>query len=136
MTKRSPGSNPHEDRRNWRPAETFEEYLSNCREGIEDYSQARTARLLGISRTELWRWAQMAELPEDLFERLLAECRKTGTKPTTKGLANVAMALRGASAIEETERCPCCGHVLRRRLRVKGALQKVVESWIDEGGAL
>ena len=31
----SPGSHPHSDRPNWRPAETVEEYLNNVREGLE-----------------------------------------------------------------------------------------------------
>jgi hypothetical protein len=133
MTReRSPGSNPHEDRRNWRPAETFEEYLSNCREGLEDYSASRAARVAGVSRAELWRWGLMAELPEELFERLLARCREAGIPPTAKTLANISMYLRGADAVEETETCPCCGHVLRQRPRVQRELLTIVEQWLME----
>jgi hypothetical protein len=54
--------------RNWSPAETFGDYVRNCREGLEPWSERRAAKLLGISRAELWRWKLTAELPEDLFD--------------------------------------------------------------------
>ena len=49
----SPGSHPHSDRPNWRPAETADEYLRNCREGLEQYSDRKFARLTGMSRIGL-----------------------------------------------------------------------------------
>jgi hypothetical protein len=66
----SPGS--HHNGRNWRPAETFDEYLRNCREGLEERSDRRAAKLLGWSRIHFYRVRLMAELPDDLFEMLLA----------------------------------------------------------------
>ena len=87
----SPGSHPHADRRNWKPAETIDEYLQNCREGLEDYSQRKAAGLWRVSRSELQRWELMAEIPEPLFEALLAAPRV----PSTTALAGVARALRG-----------------------------------------
>jgi len=113
----SPGSHPHADQRNWKPAKTFEEYRHNCDEGLEQWSERRAATLLGISRTELWRWKLMAELPEDLFEQLLV----TFPRPTTKALADVALVLRG-KAREERECCPNCGWTLRVREPVSQAV--------------
>lgn len=132
MTKRSPGNNPHEDRRNWRPAETLEEYLHNCREGLETYSDSQAARILCVSRTELWRWQLMSELPEDLFESLL----KAQKKPSSRSLANAAMALRtGETGESGTECCPHCGRVIRRRKRVNDAALKILEDYFENGGA-
>ena len=87
---RSPGSNPHADRPNWRPAETIDDYLDNCREGLEDYSDGRAAKLLGWTLVQVWRAQLMPEIPEELLERLF----KAG-RPTSKAFANVALALRG-----------------------------------------
>jgi hypothetical protein len=42
----SRGSHPHSDRPNWRPAETYDEYVSNCQEGLEEWSERRAAKLL------------------------------------------------------------------------------------------
>jgi hypothetical protein len=67
----SPGSHPHSGR-NWQPATTIDEYLQNCREGLEEYSDRRTAKLMGWSRMYLYRVLLMAELPDELFEHLLA----------------------------------------------------------------
>jgi hypothetical protein len=64
----SPGGHPHSDQPNWRPADTIVDYLANCREGLEEYSDRKAAKLWGISRAELWRWKLIGELPEDLFE--------------------------------------------------------------------
>jgi len=50
-----PESNLYVDRPNWRPAETFDEYLRNCRAGLEAYSARRMAKLMGFSRAALWR---------------------------------------------------------------------------------
>lgn len=82
----SQGSHPHADRPNWRPAETAEDYLRNCREGIEKYSDRRFARLMGVPRIALYRWQMMADIPDSLFERLLA-CRPM---PATSPRSSVA----------------------------------------------
>jgi hypothetical protein len=130
MTDRpgSPGSHPHSDRPNWRPAHTIDEYLANCREGAEDYSDRRAAKLLGISRAELWRWNLMATLPEDLVERLLS----LRPQPTTKSLALIAQALAGGKTTPDVECCPHCGSILRLRTRVSAAAAKVVADWLAE----
>jgi hypothetical protein len=129
----TPGSHPHSDQPNWRPADTFEKYLQNCREGLEQYSDRRAAKLLGWSRARLWRAQLMAELPEDLFELLL----EAGPRhPSQKALANVALALRGGNKAD-AECCPNCGHVLRIRRRVSPELAETVNRWLAdrEGGA-
>src|SRR6476660_201607 len=83
----SPGSHPHSDRPNWRPTETAEEFLLNCREGLETYSDRRMAKLLGMSRVHLWRIQLAAELPDDLADKLLA----LRPVPSMKALAEVAL---------------------------------------------
>jgi hypothetical protein len=73
-----PGSHPHSDRPNWRPTETPDDYLRNCRECLETFSGRRFAKLMGMSRAHLWRaklkWGAklMAKLPPGPFEHLLA----------------------------------------------------------------
>src|SRR6266581_1984092 len=114
----SPGSHPHSDRPNWRPAETIEDYIRNCRESLEQYSDRRMAKLLGIPRVQLWRWQLMAELPEGLLDRLFEAARKRKRPTSTKELAHIALALRrGLDAFfqSEAECCPHCGEVLRVR---------------------
>ncbi len=123
-----PGSHPHSDRPNWQPAATASDYLRNCQEGIEAYADRRMAKLLGISRARLWRWKLMAEVPEELFERLLAE---TSHVPCTKELANVARALNGPGPTHDAERCPHCGEVLRVRGRWRPGTAKIVNEWLS-----
>lgn len=127
----SPGSHPHADQPNWRPADNFEDFLRNCREGLEQASDRRAAKLLGVSRAELWRWKLMAELPEGLFDALL----RASNKPTTTQLGKVALALRDGRKCGDAEYCPHCGGLLRVRLRVPPVLQKVVDEWLSNGGA-
>ncbi len=124
----APGSHPHSDRPNWRPAETADEYVRNCQEGLETYSERRMAKLLGISRARLWRWKLMAEIPEELFERLLAEMNHV---PSTKELANVGRALYGHGPAHDVERCPHCGEVLRVRGRWRPDTAKIVNEWLS-----
>jgi hypothetical protein len=66
----SPGSHPHADRPNWKPGKTFDDYIANCSEGLEIYSDRHAANLLGVSRIELYRWKLAATLPEELVDRL------------------------------------------------------------------
>lgn len=124
-----PGNHPHADQPNWRPASTIEEYVRNCQEGLEAYSDRHTAKLLDISRAELWRWELMAELPEALFEALL----KAGRKPSSKALASVASALKGNGREADAELCPHCGGVLRMRLRVSAEYRNIVDGWLANG---
>jgi len=126
----SPGSHPHADQPNWRPADNLHDYLQNCREGLEEYSERRVAKLFGVSRAEIWRWKLMSELPEDLFEALL----KAKRRASSKSLAAVALALRGAGNQADTERCPHCGGVLRIRARVSSDDVKIVNAWLADRG--
>ncbi len=125
----SPGSHPHSDRPNWRPAETVADYLRNCDDGLETYSERRMAKLLGVSRTALWRWRMMAEIPEELFERLLAEANHV---PSTKELANIGRALNGHGPSHDAEYCPHCGEVIRVRGRWRPDTAKIVNEWLSE----
>jgi hypothetical protein len=122
----SPGSHRHSDRPNWRPAETAEDYIRNCREGLETYSDRRFAKLSGLSRITLWRAGRIAELPDDLFEYILREARKRHIKLSEKSMAQVAVALRGSKNVAEVERCPHCGGVLRIRAQVGDQLADIV----------
>jgi hypothetical protein len=122
-----PGSHPHADRPNWLPAETADDYLRNCREGLEEFSERRMARLLGLPRMKLWQIQMMAEIPDALFERLL--CRK----PSTKALAQIGAFLAGKPPKEDVERCPCCGHVLRVRW-LRTDLAKITSEWLASSG--
>ncbi len=125
----SPGSHPHSDRPNWRPAETAKEYVSNCQEGLEAYSERRMAKMLGVSRARLWRWKLMAGIPEELFEHLLVE---TDHVPSTKELANVGRALNGRGPAHDAEYCPHCGEVLRVRGRWRSSTARIVNQWLSE----
>ena len=125
----SPGNHPHSNRPNWDPAETADDYLRNCREGLEAYSDRRMAKLLGWSRAHLWRAKLMAEIPEELFERLLANA---GHMPSNKELANVARALSGEGLSHDAERCPHCGELLRNRRRWRATTAKIVNDWLRE----
>ena len=126
------GATPHADRPNWQPATTFDEYLANCREGLEEWSERRAAKLYGVSRAELWRWKLMAAIPEDRFERLLQADRAAGVEPSTTHLAAVGRALIEGPLEDEVECCPHCGGVLRFRSRVPRHLAKVVVEWMGE----
>ena len=110
------------------PAETVEEYDANVREGLEEYSERRWLKLAGISRAEAWRWKQMAAIPDELFERLLA----SDIKVSTKSLAAVGHALNGGAQSPEIERCPHCGEVLRVRSRWTEETRKIVNQWLSE----
>ncbi len=125
----SPGSHPHSDRPNWQPAETVDEYVRNCQEGLETYSERRMAKLFGISRARLWRWKLMAEIPEELFKRLLAE---TNHLPSTKELANIGRALNGHRPSYDVECCPHCGEVLRVRGRWRSSTARIVNEWLSD----
>jgi hypothetical protein len=113
---------------NWAPATTADEYLRNCREGLEEYSDRRFALLMGWPRVQVFRVKLVAELPEALFERLLDAgiC-------SAKALAGVALALRRGRNCGDVERCPHCGGVLRVRYPIGKAARSVIATWLDEG---
>ncbi len=125
----SPGSHPHSDRPNWQPAETFDDYLQNCREGLETYSERRAAKLLGVSRMVLYRAKWMAQIPEELFEHLLANSQP----PSTTEFANIGRAISGEGPSADVECCPHCGEIIRVRPRVRASVAKVVNDWLSNG---
>lgn len=128
-----PGVHPHSDRPNWRPAETFDDYISNCREGSESYTDVRAAKLLGDSRVKLYRARLMAQLPDDLFDRLLIAARKkAGGKFSSKIFANIAIALaNGGNIGSSCECCPHCGETIRKRPNVPQWAADEVNAWLD-----
>jgi hypothetical protein len=113
---------------NWQPSTTIDDYLHNCREGLEEYLEGRAAKLFGLPSIELQRWKLMAELPEGLFERLFAH----GVR-STKALSNVALAFGRGQNGAEVERCPHCGEVLRTRWQVGNVVRAAIKAWLDEG---
>lgn len=131
MSKRtcSQGSHPHSDRPNWEPAETIGDYLRNCEEGLEAFSQRRAAKLLGWSRVKLWRMMWIAELPNDLFDRLMS---MEGRKPSERELAEVARGLFGRGGNVEIDRCPHCGEIVRVRPQWRMQTAEVVNDWLRE----
>jgi len=123
------GHHPHSDRPNWQPAQTAEDYLRNIDDGLEDYSERRMAKLLGVSRTTLWRWKWMGEIPDELFERLLDRADHV---PSTKEFANIGRALSGHRPAHDVERCPHCGEVLRMRGRWRSSTARIVNEWLSD----
>ena len=122
-----PGGHPHADRPNWAPATTIEDYLRNCSEGLEEYSLRRVAKLLGVPRIELQRWILMAELPEGLFENLLAADIRS-----SRALANIALAAkRGNPHAADIEWCPHCGGLLRQRWHIPKAAREAIRAWLQ-----
>lgn len=124
----SPGSHPHIP--NWRPAETPDDYLRNCREGSEKYSERRFAKLTGMSRVQLWRGKMMAQIPDALFDRLM----RLDPKPQERQLAALGQWLAGGQPVHEVERCPHCGGVTRGRPAWSAAVQDAVIAWHRELG--
>ena len=124
----SPGNHPHADRPNWQPADDISTYLESCREGLEEYSDKRACELLGWSRSKLWRVRKAGQLPEELFERLIAQNKM----PSWSELAAIAGALFEGESPVECENCPHCGGVLRTRKRVSEKSAQIVDTWIDE----
>ena len=120
-----PGEHPHSDRRNWRRAETPEEYLANCREGLERYSDKRFAQILGEPRIYVHRARAVADIPKDLFERLVDE-----GPPSETMMAYIGQAIREGVWPEDIDACPCCGHVLRKRHRVSERYRDFVNEWL------
>jgi hypothetical protein len=132
MTVDGDGGSPGSHGRNWSPAETAGDYLRNCREGLEEYSERRMAKLMGWSRAQMWRARLMAELPDELFDTLLA----ADQYPSSKSLAAVALALRRGEARGNAECCPRCGYVVRIRGAVSDAYLAIVNRWLSAGGNL
>jgi hypothetical protein len=123
----SRGSHPHSDRPNWQPAASFDDYMRNCEQGLEDYSDRRAAKLLGWPRIEVYRAQLLAQLPHELFDNLL----KAGVK-STKALAGVALSLNGKGQPVALECCPHCGERLRLRRQVSAEHARIVTDFLTE----
>src|SRR5438105_2488735 len=94
----SPGSHPYSDRPNWRPGDDdVDELLTEkIADALRDgKSERHLAKLLGLSRMQLWRARMMAQIPEPLLERL-HEARRTGRirQLSSKLLAAIGRALQ------------------------------------------
>jgi hypothetical protein len=115
------------DQPNWRPGETSDEYLANCREGLEDYSDRRFAKLMGWPCAHLHRVKLTAAIPDDLFDKLLG----AGCLSVT-ALSDVGAFLSGAGIVKEIERCPHCREALRVRRRMSKPIREIVRAWLRE----
>ena len=132
MTKDAmlPGEHPHSDRPNWRPAETLDEYLSNCQEGLEQYTYDRDYKLIGMNRMEGWRCRKWNQLPPDLIDYLLSQ-RKV--KLSSRGLAQIAQFFeRGGKNFAEVQCCPNCGYKLRTRYLVPPKVMDLLSEWTEQ----
>jgi hypothetical protein len=127
----SPASYPHAEPAQLVAGTTFEDYWRNVREGLEPLSERCIAALMGMPRIEIYRWWLMAELPDDLFEALVA-ARIT----SAKALAQIALALKLDDPFDgQGETCPHCGERLRRRSHISGATRAVILKWFRDRGA-
>jgi hypothetical protein len=123
---------PHSDRPNWKQAETADEYLTNCRERLEDYSDKRFCELMGWTRIRSWRVRMLSEIPEPLFDCILKQARAKNIRLSDKALAQVGYALSSGKNLAEVERCPHCGEVLRLRSLVAPKLVDIVNEWLEK----
>jgi hypothetical protein len=121
------GGSPGSQWRNWSPATNIDDYLRNCREGLETYSDRHAAGLLGWSRAMVWRAKLVNDLPRDLFEALISEERRS--VPSVRELAKISLALQGRSAAE-IDRCPHCGAALRVRSVCIAESAAIVDRWL------
>src|SRR5262245_31872675 len=105
------GGYPGSHLSNWRPGDDDSEelLLQKIADALRNgESERKIAKLLNVPRMRIYRAKQLAAIPEELFEELMAA--RVGTK---------AMMYIGRFAGErpplETECCPNCGHLLRVR---------------------
>jgi hypothetical protein len=136
----SPGSHPHSDRPNWQPGDDDAADLLNqkIRDAInQGKSERQIAKLLGLTRTEIWRWKLMAAIPKPLLDRLMkagsGRGRSFSLGTSTKALAAIGRALKdGELRRGEVERCPHCGEVIRVRPDISKATAKIVADYLAE----
>jgi hypothetical protein len=137
LSNGSPGSHSHADRPNWRPGDddANELQIQKIGDALRDgASERHLAKLLDLSRMQLWRGKMAARIPEPLLDRLF-EARRAGLIKalSMKSLAAIGRALEDGELLRgEVERCPNCGHTLRVRPDVSQAVINVVADWIQE----
>jgi hypothetical protein len=119
---RLPGEPPL---RNWRPATTFDEYVQNCRDGLEEYSDRRAAKLLDWPRIQVYRAELISQIPRPVFNALVE-----GDVCGIKELAAIGLAFQsGDFRAHHIESCPHCGHPLRMRQHIsRRALVIIVQN--------
>jgi hypothetical protein len=130
----APGSHPHSDQRNWQPAASPDEYLRNCREGIEEFSERRYAKLTGLTRKQIWVGKCYAAIPSDLFEMLLDDRKATGRDLNGRSLLAIGRGFLDQDAPDEAERCPHCREVIRLRRAIDPRDRDVVARWLARAG--
>jgi hypothetical protein len=74
----------------------------------------------------------MANIPEELFDRLFAAMREHGDEISNRPLAAIGAALGGGAIKAQAECCPRCGTILRLRQNIPLHLAKVVAEWLQE----
>jgi hypothetical protein len=104
--------------------------------GLEKFSERRLAKLLGVSPAQLSRQKLMAQIPNNLLDRLQAAGRENRRGRhaviSSKQLAAIGRALSGGPLEVEAERCPHCGGLLKIRRRIPQHLVHVVTEWMQE----
>jgi hypothetical protein len=73
----------------------------------------------------LYRVLLMAELPDELFEHLLA------ARVGLREMALIAAAAKSDAPAYDVERCPHCSGVLRRRSRISPKARAAIREWLD-----
>jgi hypothetical protein len=127
------GSHPHFDQTNWRPGDDDADELltQKIRDALRTgASERHLAKLLGIPRTVLWRGKLFSQIPPNLFDRLL-KARVSG-----KQILSIAKLCRGDATdtiSRGIERCPNCGHVLRRRALLSQKALAILDQWQADG---
>ncbi len=119
----SPGSHSHADQPNWRPAVTADEYLNNCSEGLEVYSERRMAKLMGVPRFSCggaYR-KQQSHL----------NYSKSCSKPSAARRSWPPSALCSLAQIWpwKKEHCPHCGEVRSVKARFSKQHELILRDW-------
>ncbi len=112
MNKRSPGHNPHADRRNF----TLADYLQMCRDGEAEFSISEVARVTGWSRAYVYRAMVLGSVSADELETIMDDIEASGRELTISGIAS-EIRRRTGLAKDSEEHCPHCGGVIRTRRR-------------------
>ncbi len=118
----SPGNHPHSDRPNWRPGDDdvdelkLQKFTDALRNGMRE---RQIAKLLGLSRTRVWRMKLIAKIPEPLCDRL-GEAWRSGAirRLSAKSWAAIGRLIRkmdeegdDAQLRGEVECCPNCAQL-------------------------
>jgi hypothetical protein len=74
----------------------------------------------------------MANIPEELVDRLFTAMREHGDEISNRPLAAIGSAFGGGAMKAQAECCPHCGATLRLRQNIPPHLAKVVAEWLNE----